>query len=199
METESIRLLKERLRELRGEIRELKNALLPLEAEVYQVELGLRAMEGSLIAPTGADASRNAVAHHARRANPDIEKLTLKQIIMKALAEHFADGATAIQMLDFFARQWGRQEMRTSLSPQLSRLKEEGKITLEGKIWRLAPEEDFEETLGLKPQNENGATEAAPDAGGVAAPSTDPTNLLNWRGTNACEGSRPAAVQSAGD
>jgi hypothetical protein len=165
METESIRLMRHRLHELRVEIVTLRNKLYPLEVEATQVEIGLRAMEGNLIPPSGHEASKNAIAHHARQANPEIAKLTLKQLILKALTEHFVDGATAIQMLDFFARQWGRQEMRTSLSPQLSRLKEEGKIKLEGKIWTLGT--DYEELLGLKSQNENGAAEAAPEAEGL--------------------------------
>lgn len=66
-------------------------------------------------------------------------RLTMKQLIRKALDEHFENGATAIEMLDFFADAWGRNDIvRTSLSPQLSRLKREGVITLHGIKWRLA-------------------------------------------------------------
>jgi hypothetical protein len=66
-------------------------------------------------------------------------KLTMKQLVRKALDEHFANGATALELLDFFKNAWGRHDIiRSSLSPQLSRLKREGVIRLEGKTWHLA-------------------------------------------------------------
>ncbi|HZG47851.1 MAG TPA: hypothetical protein VEZ41_16520 [Allosphingosinicella sp.] len=87
-------------------------------------------------------------------------KLTMKELVLKALAEQFPGGAAAKDLLDFFANAWGRGDVvRTSLSPQLSRLKEEGKIVLNGLIWRLAGtaadeaanEHDYQEPLGLEP------------------------------------------------
>jgi hypothetical protein len=75
-------------------------------------------------------------------------KLTMKQLVRKALGEHFPNGATAAELLDFFANAWGRNDIvRTSLSPQLSRLKQEGIIILRGKTWFLA---GTNETLALQ-------------------------------------------------
>jgi hypothetical protein len=52
--------------------------------------------------------------------------LTMKQLIVKVLAEHFTQGATAREMLDFFRDAWGRDIERQNLSPQLSRLYRDG-------------------------------------------------------------------------
>lgn len=91
-------------------------------------------------------------------------RLTMKDLVIKALTEVFPQGATAGDLLDFFANAWGRNDIqRTSLSPQLSRLKQEGKIRLDGLVWSLADnkaasssEHDHQEPLligcgGLKP------------------------------------------------
>lgn len=86
-------------------------------------------------------------------------KLTMKQLVRKALDEHFTNGATASELLDFFRNAWGRNDVvRTSLSPQLSRLKREGIITLHGIKWRLAnPEGDPPELVFLTHQTKTGA------------------------------------------
>ena len=66
-------------------------------------------------------------------------ELTMKQLVRKALDEHFTNGATAIELLDFFRNAWGRHDIvRTSLSPQLSRLKRDKVIELDGYVWQLA-------------------------------------------------------------
>lgn len=67
--------------------------------------------------------------------------MTLKQLVVKALAEAFPGGATALQLLAHF-KAWGRDIARTSLSPQLSRLKDEGVIERSGKVWTLATAKD---------------------------------------------------------
>ena len=67
---------------------------------------------------------------------------TIKQLVRKALAEHFPSGATANDLIDFFAKAWGRDDIsRTSLSPQLSRLKSEGAISVHRRVWKLASRE----------------------------------------------------------
>lgn len=68
--------------------------------------------------------------------------LTMKQLVVKALDEHFPQGATARQLIEFFRFAWDRQIERTNLSPQLSRLYHEGTIgRVDGtKEWYLVPE-----------------------------------------------------------
>ena len=137
MDTESLRIMKARREEVGGLIDRYKRELEPLQLEAKQLDAGIRAMEG-VIPVKGLQSTRNAIVYHAKVANPDIQSLSLKQLITKALREHLVDGATANEMLDFFAKHWGRVIMRTSLSPQLSRLKENGIVELRGKVWHLA-------------------------------------------------------------
>ena len=137
MDTESIRLLAERRAALWTKLEQLRAEARPLEEELAQVDRGIAAMRGqAVLSPNGNDASRNAMAYHAREANPEAQHLTIKQLVMKALRDHLAEGATSNELLDFFASEWGRNDvMRTSLSPQLTRLKEAGEIELRGKVW----------------------------------------------------------------
>lgn len=63
--------------------------------------------------------------------------LTLKDMIIMVLSVR--DGsADARTILDAINDRWHLELPRTSLSPQLSRLKYEGKLTLAGKVWRIA-------------------------------------------------------------
>lgn len=63
----------------------------------------------------------------------------LKELTVKALSERFTNGATAAQLIEFFSEAWGRRDIvRSSYSPQLSRLKHDGVVILQGKVWSLA-------------------------------------------------------------
>lgn len=177
METESLRILRERESEISAELDRLRPQVKALELELNQVRNGLRAMEG-VIPIKGDVSSRNAVIHHARAANPEVQHLTIKQLVVKALGEHLTGGATALELLDFFARKWGRVGiMRTSLSPQLSRLKDDGRIRLEGKVWKLNQGDfdpfDFEQMLETGSPNENREAEASLDTDEAATSSSE--------------------------
>jgi hypothetical protein len=169
MESQTIRLLRQRQAELMAMESELRARLEPIVIELNQIDIAVRAVTGKMILPSGADASAASVAYHKRKANPDIQNLTFKQLVVKALTEQFRNGATANEMLDFFKREWGRDVMRTSLSPQLTRLKKDNLIELEGKTWHLSKAAKASGTPRLFP-DENGEAEASPDAGGVGAP-----------------------------
>jgi hypothetical protein len=65
---------------------------------------------------------------------------TIKQLIVRALLEGFPrhEGTTATELRDFIHRSYGRDIDRASLSPQLSRLRDDGIIeTTEGGVWKL--------------------------------------------------------------
>jgi hypothetical protein len=149
METQSTRLLRERQKEVRANLDRLRPKVAVLEAEDQQIEDMLRIAEGP-IPIKGTEATANALRIHAQNRHPEVKNLTIKQMVVKALGEHLVSGATSVQLLEFFAKQWGRTEiMRTSLSPQLSRLKESGIIELQGKVWHLARDEvPISEVLG---------------------------------------------------
>jgi hypothetical protein len=89
-------------------------------------------------------ARKRAIAHSALDLPvhpPDLfgaQHLTLKNLVIKALKEHFPKGADANQLVEFFHNSWGRTDvMRSSLSPQLSRLKVDKVLDLNGRVWTL--------------------------------------------------------------
>jgi hypothetical protein len=159
------KLLEEHEAKLLDRQAELQRALVPVERELADARRALAAIAPDTVferPAVGGEASRASVEHFARQAvvGRDVEqshyaKMTMKQLVKKALIEHFHNGATANQLLDFFRDAWGRDDiLRTSLSPQLSRLKDEGEIRLDGLVWTLIeptynfPSSDFDELLG---------------------------------------------------
>ena len=80
----------------------------------------------------------NIINYSRSKAPPEYRNLTMKDMALKALSQEFDSGATAGQLLEYFATAWGRTDIvRESLSPQLSRLKREGQIRLDGRVWHL--------------------------------------------------------------
>jgi hypothetical protein len=67
--------------------------------------------------------------------------LTLKQMILQILGERHG-GLDALAILDEINRRWNVGLERTSLSPQLSRLKQEGRLKLTGKVWNLVEKDE---------------------------------------------------------
>ena len=52
----------------------------------------------------------------------------MKQLVEKVLREHFHNGATTRQMLEFFRDGWKRNIERANLSPQITRLVRDGVV-----------------------------------------------------------------------
>jgi hypothetical protein len=69
------------------------------------------------------------------------QHLTMKQLVVKALKEHFPDGATAKQLREFIRDAWNRDIERANLSPQLSRLHGEDILEWRDGIWSLKKQE----------------------------------------------------------
>lgn len=150
------RFLDEQEELLKGRLSALRSEIIPLEQELLEVRLAKAALKRdsnpdnqprfALASPAAfqieeasSGTSADTVALSASDAfRSPYYRLTIKQLVQKALSEHFPNGATANQMLDLFANVWGRGEiMRTSLSPQLSRLKDDNFIFRTGHVWRL--------------------------------------------------------------
>jgi len=131
---------------LRAEIDEITRRIAPLQIQLNKAE---RALEAAKSVADETDESTHIVATTSGGTTciydpavgdytSDFRSLTMKDLTVKALKEHFRNGATSSQLLEFFADKWGRSDiMRTSFSPQLSRLKNEGMISLVGKVWVL--------------------------------------------------------------
>ncbi len=67
---------------------------------------------------------------------PSIRSLIIQAMLAKP--QFLANGATAPELREFIRDAYGREIERTSLSPQLSRLKDDGllALTTDG-VWRL--------------------------------------------------------------
>ncbi len=147
--------LDDRERSLREAIQTLRSEIIPLEQELLDVRLAKGALKKDAAnseQPRLALASPGVLRVHDAVSASTTDtvtlttdpfrspyfRLTIKQLVQKALDEHFQDGATANDMLHLFENVYGRGDIaRTSLSPQLSRLREDGIIFRTGHLWRL--------------------------------------------------------------
>lgn len=130
--------LAQRETELLDQIEDVRRSLHPLENELAQVRRAkaIISMEAAPRAPVSAfeEFDEIQIAPYA--------EMTMKQLTIKALRDHFPRGATAQKLISFFSDAWGRADVqRSSLSPQLTRLKQEGVIGLNGKTWYLVTDE----------------------------------------------------------
>jgi hypothetical protein len=72
-------------------------------------------------------------------AEKALTQLTIKQMILSALRDHFHDGATPTELSEYMQNAYARAIDRNSISPQLGRLREEGMVDMlnNGK-WKLS-------------------------------------------------------------
>jgi hypothetical protein len=118
-------MLLRREREVVSRIDALRKELDPLESEFKQIQTAKRAL--------GLPASGAAPVNGL----PAARFMTMKQLVLYALKDHFKNGATGKQLVEFLKSTCGREIARESLSPQLSRLRAEKKIDRQGRIWFL--------------------------------------------------------------
>lgn len=137
-------ILSEHERALEARLKSLREQTILLERELADVRRARGAISPGYYGPEQAQIPFPAGISESASIQPPISasspyaRATIKELVRKALGEHFVDGATANQLLHFFADAWGRKEIvRTSLSPQLSRLKAAGEIVLHGQRWSL--------------------------------------------------------------
>jgi hypothetical protein len=145
--------LEKREPQLVSQIEKLRAELAPLETELAEVRrtkatLGMSQSRGVLTAgipsfprvlsTTTLDyPGKNTLAGEAFKL-ATFGTLTIKQLIIRALFDHFKEGADANQLREFIRDAWGRDIERSSLSPQLSRLKDQRWIELlENSAWKL--------------------------------------------------------------
>jgi hypothetical protein len=120
--------LEAQLPELEATQFECRQAWAVSVANVSRAKLELRKIELAL---------QTVEAEEARTAKPKIMDAVLESL------SHHPEGMTALEILaDINARHFEGEIVRTSLSPQLSRLKDrDHKITLRGNRWFLLAEE----------------------------------------------------------
>jgi hypothetical protein len=105
----------------------------------------------NLIRATGENRGAASVAHPLQHESVLIggAKRTIKSMILTALTSHFDDGATLAELRTFIMDVFGQEIDRTSISPQLARLRDEGAVEQRGRKWRLS---EPASQRGLSPQ-----------------------------------------------
>ncbi|GLQ53766.1 hypothetical protein [Devosia nitrariae] len=147
--------LDQREGELLELIGELHRQLSPLEAELADVRKAKAA-----IAPDKPSAP--SPSHTVELNEPAYARMTMKEMTVKALSEHFPRGATANKLIEFFHNAWGRTDIvRSSLSPQLSRLKQDNVIGLKGKLWYIPENEEGSDVSASEPDSYRGSGASA--------------------------------------
>jgi hypothetical protein len=114
----------------------------PLEGSVHQASTRLQGSASIYCEP----AHFKLTLHPPRiEASSPYANLTMKQLTIKALNEHFEEGATAKDLIDLFRNAYGRDIKRENLSPQLSRLLKDAIIGRRGHTWFLKKETPTED------------------------------------------------------
>src|SRR6185436_5481931 len=132
----------------------LRDSIIPLERELADVRRARAAVAAAAQGPEQsriifpdelevgtlpqANSWQLRLLYSQKKSPSPYQNLTIKDLVRKALTEQFEFGATANELLEFFSHAWGRSDIvRTSLSPQLSRLKQQGEIILDGQKWKI--------------------------------------------------------------
>jgi hypothetical protein len=117
-----------RRRELAAQAGQLRDQLHVLEAEIDQLD---RAAKAAGIPPFDP-----AAAHDIDYVTPHLSERTIKAAVLAVLNE-VGRGMTALEILAAINSRFNSSYARTSLSPQLSRLKQQGSIERDGIVWSL--------------------------------------------------------------
>jgi len=130
-----------RERELTQQIDALRGQIAPKEQEREQIRTAMRALGlltasplASVLATALSDGSIPAIApNNSGHTPPSLGELlnptlTIKQMILHALIDHFREGATPSELSGYIKVAYGREVDRNSVSPQLARLREEGLV-----------------------------------------------------------------------
>jgi len=109
-----------------------------LSAEMALIELDIENLNAAagMLKNSSATARAHARPRGLRTYQPNKSNMTIKQMVLEILPKH-PNGLTALEILDHIERDFGQSIMRTSLSPQLSRLKSGGKIKRDNFTWTI--------------------------------------------------------------
>ncbi len=129
-------ILKEQLRSLSEELRVAERELATLEAARKQF-----VNDGRVDSPSLFDATTRATEMVKRvvrtpASGSQVQEGSIKEAALQALA-NARDGLIAIDILGEINQHREPPILRTSLSPQLSRLRQAGLVNLTGSVWRI--------------------------------------------------------------
>lgn len=138
--------LKRKERELGQQVSSLRGMLAPKERELEEVRRAMQAI--GLFAPSLESLIREpqangVVPNYAAglAAFTAAQPLTIKAMILNALRDYFHEGATPAELRDYMRTVYGKEIDRNSISPQLTRLREQGAVEQSGGVvnpkWKL--------------------------------------------------------------
>ncbi len=139
--------------ELSKRLQQKIDARSALEVDITSIQQALEASHQALLAISDPHIPIKSIKTPPVVGRYSGGKKTLKGMIMAALTTHFHDtGATTNELLAYFKDVHEKDILRSSLSPQLSRLKRDGFIVSRNHIWSLAPNNEalIVETEGEK-------------------------------------------------
>ncbi|WVT73442.1 hypothetical protein QM996_18505 [Sinorhizobium chiapasense] len=129
---------------------EILRQISELKAELAELKLAEAAIKSGVI-PAGG-------------TRPDTrDRGTIKEMVVDVLSGR-PDGAEASDILQLILNSFGEEIPRSSLSPQLSRLKEEGTIVLHGRTWKLSEYDEGSDGETSEPSTEGGGAVREPDS-----------------------------------
>ena len=138
----------------------IKSQLSVLKQELRELTLA----ENAIRSGTSSDLTASA-----SRVSADGTRQTIKDKVVTVLTDR-PGGADANEIIAMISNTYGENIVRESLSPQLSRLKHEGVLTLEGKLWSLSSKKKDSETAISEPFSHTGGSEVR----GRALPTESP-------------------------
>lgn len=122
-----------------------------LQAGINTLLAEVREIDAELSQLFAAERAAAAVPSIPGNRKANIRRGTIKDKIISVLSD-CPEGADANKIVQLVVAKYGQEIPRTSLSPQLSRLKEDGWLNLRGKTWTYVDPQD--ET---PPESESGS------------------------------------------
>src|SRR6266700_3504194 len=115
-----------RKKELEAQVSALRGQLAPKEAELTQINKLLSDL--GILETVTAHNPANGMSMAVEVPSTLSMQPTIKDYILSALRDHFREGATPAQIRDYIKMAYGKEIDRGSISPQLSRLRDEGEV-----------------------------------------------------------------------
>lgn len=122
---------------------EISRKVIPLTSDIARLREQLSLKQHELSQWTAMLEQINSALKALDEAETRTSKPSIMDAVMEVLKDHEADGMTAMEILaEINTRYFGGKLLRSSLSPQLSRLKDRRKkIELRGNRWFPLPSE----------------------------------------------------------
>ncbi|MHA7884943.1 hypothetical protein [Nitratireductor rhodophyticola] len=86
---------------------------------------------------TAESALKSGAPLNENQSKSSSSKNTIKEMVAHVL-DDVPGGAEATEIVELIGNRFGEEVPRSSLSPQLSRMKEDGVLVLDGRTWRLS-------------------------------------------------------------